>query len=142
MLVHPIGVLSHVKLLDAQITRFRVGSVLQQFLGRFLGRKVPVKVIRMVPDDCLEYKTLPPKSDADISTQESQVSNRNQILNDKQRTSNKRTLDTSSLETSVRASTLKGKVCKPFWNERSLAWSQRLLSCTETDFSKGAVSKQ
>ena len=54
-------------------------------------------------------------------------------LKDKPKSSKKRSRSTHSSKTSLRASILKGKVFKPFWNERSKEWSAKLSSCTVTD---------
>lgn len=68
-----------------------------------------------------------------ISTQELVVPNKIQTLNVKSKTSRKRTLDTSSSETSDQVSTSKEKAFVPFWTTRSTAWSRKLLSCTGSD---------
>lgn len=66
------------------------------------------------------------------STQELVVRSNEVTLNVKSKISRKRTLTTNSSKTSVPVSTSNEKVCKPFWNEFSPEWSQRLWSCIET----------
>ena len=79
----------------------------------------------------LESKTL---QDSTLFMPEYQVKNKNLILTDKLKNYKRAIQNTNYLKTLEAVSTTKGKALRPFWNKFTQEMSDRLWSCTRTDF--------
>lgn len=80
--------------------------------------------------ECMKLMT-PGKKRKSLSTAGLVVPTKKKICKDKSKICPQSTPSIQSLVTLAQVSTLKEKVCLPFWTKRSTDWSKRLLSCTK-----------
>ena len=81
----------------------------------------------------LESKKPRKRTNVELSTPESVAPTKKKTCNGRSKTSRTSTQTTNSSKTSVLASISEEKACRPFWNELSKAWSQKLWLPTKTD---------